>query len=215
MKRSFYINYLTAKLFKVMKKTACCTKLPSFFMKVALLQTFLTFAFVAVSFAKEAEGQGVLDQKITVNIKNENFKSVLRKISLQAGIRFSYQRNTIPEKEKVTISANDETLSEVFKLLFQPYGIKYEAVGKQVILSRKKLFSLIKQVEEKNSDELDFFKPIKGTIKSADGNPVGGASVLVKGTSKGTTTDEKGDFQIDANEGDILVISVVGLKLPK
>lgn len=195
-----------------MKKTACCTKLPSFFMKVALLQTFLTLAFVAVSFAKDAEGQGVLDQKISVSIKNENFKSALRKISQQAGIRFSYQRNTIPEKEKVSISANDETLNEVFKLLFQPYGIKYEAVGKQVILSKRKIFSLIKQVEEKNSNELDFFRPIKGTIKNSEGNPVPTASVLVKGTSKGTTTDEKGDFQIDANEGDILVVSAVGFE---
>ena len=71
--KEFLHLLLIAKLFKVMKKTVWCTKPPSFLMKVLLLQTFLTLAFTAVSFAKEAEGQGILDQKISFKIKNESF----------------------------------------------------------------------------------------------------------------------------------------------
>ena len=140
-------------------------KPPSFFMKVVLLQTFLTLAFAAVSFAKEAKGQGILDKKISVNIKNETFKAALRKIGQQAGISFSYERNTIPEKEKISVSFNDQPLGDIFKSMFQPYDINYEAIGKQVVLSKKKLPGLVKQIEEENNDEADFFKPIKGTIK--------------------------------------------------
>ncbi|MFC0774198.1 TonB-dependent receptor [Terrimonas alba] len=195
-----------------MKKTVWCTKPPSFLMKVLLLQTFITLAFTAVSFAKEAEGQGILDQKISFKIKNESFKNVLRKISDQADIRFSYQRNTIPEKEKISISVNNQTLDDIFKTLFQPYGINYEAVGKQVVLSKKKLFSLISQVENENVSELFFFKPIKGTVKDAAGNPIANVSVVVKGTTKGASSDENGNFSIDANEGDVLSISAVGFE---
>ena len=194
-----------------MKKTAWCTKPPSFFMKVVLIQSFLTLAFAVVSFAKEADGQGVLDQKISVSFSNENFKTALRKIEQQAGIRFSYERNTIPGKEKISVSAKEQTLGEVFNSLFQPYHISYEAIGKQVVLSRKKLLNLIGQTENENN-ELVFFKPIKGTIKDAQGNPVEQVNVSVKGTIKGTITDVKGNFQIDANEGDILVISAVGFE---
>ena len=136
-----------------MKKTAWCTN-PSFFMKIALLHTFLTLAFTTATFAGEADGQGILDQKISVNIKNENFKIALRKIGQEAGIRFSYERNTIPEKEKVTVTANEQPLGDVFKLLFQPYNINFEAIGKQVVLSRKELLSLISKtrIENKTND---------------------------------------------------------------
>ena len=192
-----------------MKKTAWCTN-PSFFMKIALLQTFLTLAFTTVTFAGEAEGQGILDQKISVNIKNENFKTVLRKISQEAGIRFSYERNTIPEKEKVSVSANEQSLGDIFKSLFQPYNINFEAIGKQIVLSKKELFSLIKKGIKEGNGEDEFFKPIRGNIKNAEGNPVAGASVLVRGTSRGTSTDENGNFSIDANDGDVLVVSAVG-----
>ena len=195
-----------------MKKTVWCTKPPSFLMKVLLLQTFMTLAFTAVSFAKEAEGQGILDQKISFKIKNESFRNVLRKISDQADIRFSFQRNTIPEKEKISLSVNNQTLGDIFKSLFQPYGINYEAVGKQVVLSKKQLFNLISHVENENVGELVFFKPIKGTIKDAAGNPVANVSVVVKGTTKGASTDENGNFSIDANEGDVLSISAVGFE---
>ena len=195
-----------------MKKTAWCTKPPSFFMKVILIQSFLTLAFAVVSFAKEADGQGVLDQRISVSIKNESFKAALRKISLQAGIRFSYQRNTIPDKEKISVSSKEQTLGEIFNSLFQPHNISYEVIGKQVVLKKKKLFNLIKLVENENSNELVFFKPIKGTIKDAQGNPVANVNVTVKGTVKGTSTDANGNFEIDANEGDVLSISGVGFE---
>lgn len=193
-----------------MKKTPWCTKPPSFFMKVVLIQSFLTLAFAAVCFAKEADGQGVLDQKISVNIQNENFKTALRKIAQQAGIRFSYERNTIPDKKKISVSSREQTLGEIFNSLFQPYNINYEAIGKQVVLSKKRLLNLIKQAE--NENELVFFKPIKGTIKDAQGNPVEQVNVSVKGTTKGTITDSKGNFEIDANEGDVLVVSAVGFE---
>ena len=192
-----------------MKKTPLCTKPPSIFMKVVLIQSFLTLAFAVVSFAKEADGQGVLDQRISVNIQNENFKTALRKIAQQAGIRFSYERNTMPDKEKISVSSKEQTLGEIFNSLFQPYNISYEAIGKQVVLSKKRLLNLIKQAENENTKELDFFKPIKGTMKDAQGNPVADVNVSVKGTSKGARTDGNGNFEIDANEGVELVLSAV------
>ncbi|WP_010522153.1 SusC/RagA family TonB-linked outer membrane protein [Aquimarina agarivorans] len=53
---------------------------------------------------------------------------------------------------------------------------------------------------------------ITGTIVDADGIPLPGATVVIKGTSKGTQTDFDGNFIIDANAGDVLEISYVGFK---
>jgi hypothetical protein len=53
---------------------------------------------------------------------------------------------------------------------------------------------------------------ISGTIVDASGEPIIGASVLVKGTKLGATTDIDGNFTISNVSGSTLVISYVGMK---
>jgi len=53
---------------------------------------------------------------------------------------------------------------------------------------------------------------INGTLKSPTGEPLSGATVAVKGTTKSVMADSKGAFTIDAPEGSILLISSVGYK---
>jgi TonB-linked SusC/RagA family outer membrane protein len=50
---------------------------------------------------------------------------------------------------------------------------------------------------------------VSGTVTDADGQPIGGASVLIKGTQQGTTSGNDGSFSISANPTDVLVISSV------
>ena len=52
-------------------------------------------------------------------------------------------------------------------------------------------------------------KKITGTVVDASG-PVIGASVVVKGTSNGVATDFDGNFTLNANPGQTLVISYIG-----
>lgn len=55
-------------------------------------------------------------------------------------------------------------------------------------------------------------KQVTGTVKDAAGTPVIGASVLEKGTTNGSSTDEKGNFSITVTKANaILVISSVGM----
>lgn len=51
-----------------------------------------------------------------------------------------------------------------------------------------------------------------GVVKDNNGNPLPGASVTIKGTTVGTTTDFDGVFSIDANQGDVIQISYVGFE---
>ncbi|MBP1614631.1 MAG: TonB-linked outer membrane protein, SusC/RagA family [Bacteroidetes bacterium] len=53
-------------------------------------------------------------------------------------------------------------------------------------------------------------KKISGTIVDSKGEPIIGASVLVKGTGSGTITDIDGKFTLNASQGAVLAISYVG-----
>ncbi|PWJ55001.1 TonB-linked SusC/RagA family outer membrane protein [Dyadobacter jejuensis] len=51
---------------------------------------------------------------------------------------------------------------------------------------------------------------VKGKVKSADGEGIPGASIIVRGTQNGTTTDVNGDFQLKAPAKGVLIVSFVG-----
>ncbi|WP_411031584.1 TonB-dependent receptor [Spongiimicrobium sp. 3-5] len=53
---------------------------------------------------------------------------------------------------------------------------------------------------------------ISGQVTDQDGAPLPGASIVVKGTTNGTTTDFDGNYTIDASIGDTLVVSYIGFE---
>ena len=53
---------------------------------------------------------------------------------------------------------------------------------------------------------------IKGMVKDGTGEPLMGASVVVKGTSHGTATDFDGNYELKVDRGAVVVFSSVGYK---
>ena len=51
---------------------------------------------------------------------------------------------------------------------------------------------------------------ITGSVKDDAGNPIVGATILVKGTTRATSTDAKGEFSINANNGETIIIRNLG-----
>ena len=60
--------------------------------------------------------------------------------------------------------------------------------------------------------QISFAQTIKGIITGINHEPLFGASVSIKRTNTGTTTDTSGNFSIKAKKGDILSISYTGYK---
>lgn len=64
---------------------------------------------------------------------------------------------------------------------------------------------------KKQSDIKDGF--IKGNVITADdGQPLPGATIVIKGSNKGAQTDFDGNFSIEAKKGDVITISYIGMK---
>ena len=53
-------------------------------------------------------------------------------------------------------------------------------------------------------------KTVSGTVSDENGLPLIGATVVISGTSSGTTTDFDGNYKINASAGDVLNFSYVG-----
>lgn len=55
-------------------------------------------------------------------------------------------------------------------------------------------------------------RPVSGTVTDAKNDPVANATVTVKGTNRGTQTNMNGVYTIQAQKGETIVISSIGMK---
>jgi iron complex outermembrane recepter protein len=58
-----------------------------------------------------------------------------------------------------------------------------------------------------------FGQDISGKVTTEKGDPLAGVSVVLKGTTKGTTTDKGGKYAIDASSENVLLFSFIGYEL--
>jgi len=76
---------------------------------------------------------------------------------------------------------------------------------KKLLLTLSAIFCLLINAISQN-------RVITGKITDETGKPLSSVSVIVKGTTKGTSTNVNGNFTIDGNTGDVLEFSIVGYK---
>ena len=74
----------------------------------------------------------------------------------------------------------------------------------------KKLLKLFLALLLMTTDTVAQQQVISGSVVDKDGTPVQGASVMIKGTARGVSTDAQGKFSMDVVLGSTLIISSVG-----
>jgi len=182
-----------------------------------LLSLLFLVCFSKFSLANPGNGDDVLDKKISLIVQQKEVKSILTEISKLAEIKFVYSSQRIPCKKKVSLQVHDKKLSEVLNSLFIPLDVLYYVSGSQIVLMKKgdekeSMEKLVSQPEGTITPEL-FYKNISGKVTNDKGEALAGVSILVKGTSRGTTTNSQGNFSIDAEAGETLEFSMIGFNL--
>lgn len=188
------------------------------FMRIGLLPLLLITGFTGIMYARPVHGQEVLNQRINLVANNKEVKTVLTEISQLADIKFVYSSQRIPVRQKISVVARNQRLGEVLDILLSPLSILYFVSGNQIVLMRKnEAYNLAMFVtDDPRRSLLEEEIPVKtitGKVTNENGEPLSGVSVLVRGTNRGTSTNEKGIFVITAEVGETLELSMVGYKV--
>lgn len=187
------------------------------FMRIGLLPLLLITGFAGMMYARPVHGQEVLNQRINLVADKKEMKTVLTEISQLADIKFVYSSQRIPAKQKISFVARNQRLGDVLNILLSPLNILYFVSGNQIVLMRKGetynvAMFFTDDPRQLLMEEESPAKTITGKITNEAGEPLNGVSVLVRGTSRGTSTNEKGVFVITAEVGETLTFSMVGYK---
>ncbi len=145
---------------------------------------------------------------VTIHMDNAPMEKAFAAIKQQTAYRVIYDNDLLKRAKPVTIHASKARLGSVLQKLFeqQPFGYK---VMEQTIIVTPKLATY------DNANKIQY--PIKDTIISgvvltdSTNQPLAGASVMLKGTSTNTVTDNDGHFRIKVPaSGALLVINYIG-----
>lgn len=146
--------------------------------------------------------------KVTVNMRNVPLKSVLDKVEGQTNYLFIIGEG-VDVTKRVTVNAKSTTLKKLLDDVLSRHGYSYELEGHHIIVSagpkngRRSTQEAPQRTGQKSI--------IKGKVTDArTGEPVIGASVVVKGTRQGGITDFDGNFTLEAPAGSLLTVSYVG-----
>lgn len=188
------------------------------FMQVSSLQLILIALLSAIAQATPTRGQEILNRKITVMATDEPINIVLTQVEEQAGVTFFYSSNLIGADRKVTVRAKQERLENVLNQLLKPLQIGYEVSGRQIILNRRSTSGLVPNLLPVSpvSEPKSVDRTISGIVTDTEnGQPLPGVSVVIKNTTRGTSTDATGSYRLTVpdNSPDLtLVFSFVGYK---
>jgi TonB-linked SusC/RagA family outer membrane protein len=156
-----------------------------------------------------------LQSMVSISGRQVPLSQVLRTIRKQTGLSFFYSNQLLDDKEKVTINFRNTRLEDVLVFLFRDRNISYEVRGNRVLLNEKQ--TPAKTVADPSQTapdkKLRDTVIVKGQVMDADGKPLLGATVMIRGQATGgAMTDEFGIFSIRASSGDVLSVSMVGMQ---
>jgi iron complex outermembrane receptor protein len=167
-------------------------------MKLTILMTFLVLASFGNSFSQVT---------LSLNFNKVNILEVLSTIEKKTDYIFMYKDDVLQGSKEISLDFQDAKFDEVLKSICAQSNIDYEVRDRQIILKEKVI--LPTQLDQSQPQK----KEISGTVKDSKGGPIPGATVMVKGTTTGITTDMDGKFQLSVPfDAKTLVISFIGMK---
>ena len=176
-----------------------CLKNPRFkqIFRIMRISTFLLMVCVFCSYAGNVHSQNA---RVNIRMSNVKLDKILNEIESQTDYLFIYN-NQVNINKIASVKAKNEAVAQVLDKILSGTGINYELEGTHIILTTE-------AVKENNAQQQA--RTITGTVVDANGEPIIGANIRIKGTTTGTITDIDGNFSIEAEPKSVIEISYIG-----
>ncbi len=161
----------------------------------------LTFAILLIA-CLQVKAIDSFAQKITIHVENASLNKVFLEISKQSDLNFVYNEEYLKKAHRVSINFVATDAETVLNACFKNQPFTYKISNSTIIVKPAVIQNDLQQVLDR----------INGKITDNNGDPLIGVAITIKGTSKGTTTDLNGNFALDVQKGDILMLSYLGFK---
>lgn len=150
----------------------------------------------------------VREVHVVLNAGESKVRDVFNQIERNSDFRFAIDKNDLKSElnQKVGIEGGKNTVSDILIKISKESGIKFRQVNNNITVSRLRENKLLGQIDVVFLADQE----ISGKITDENGQGLPGASIVIKGTSNGTTSDLEGNYKLGVPENSTVIISFVG-----
>ncbi len=143
------------------------------------------------------------DARISITGNNIGVVDALKEVQKQSGFSIGFNQSQLVNKAPVSLDLDNADLSVTLSTILKDTGYTYEIAGKYI-----KIIPLSSGKDTVTAT--GEMQTITGHVLDADGEPMIGVSVLVKGTHTGVSTGLDGEYSIKAPKGSVITFSYLG-----
>ncbi len=143
-------------------------------------------------------------QRISVDFRNSSIKEVFNEIERVSDYTVFYRSEDLTDLRKINESFSDKPVFEILDDVLKGTNLSYVLKSRVIVVLPKDHSEAVTQ--QKGGT-------VTGVITDANGNPVPGASIVIKGTTVGTISNANGSYtlaNVPANA--TLLFSFVGMR---
>jgi len=153
---------------------------------------------------------GAAFSQITLFVKNQSITQVFNRIEKQSDYIFLYD-NAVKSTPAVSLDCEDCSIQQVIDRLEKVTDLEFKVSDKQILVKKK----AAKQTATQSTVKAERIQQdsIRGRVLDDQGNPIVGASLIIKGTKIGTTTNNLGEFVVPKlSENQRVIIQCIGFR---
>ena len=170
------------------------------------LITYLGLLFmVNPIFANKNNSQNLGTTMVSFSVEKATILEIFTTFEEQTPFRFLYDSEVSTIRTKFSYKVEEISLRDALKILSKDAHLRFNQINRSI--SVKKVAVVVKEII------VPIFIEIKGKVTDENSSPLIGASVTVKETNVGTTTDYDGNFTLEIpDDAEILIVSYIGFK---
>ncbi len=157
------------------------------------------FLLLALQVSAKNHAQDIINLKAA----DLSIQEIFKKIEGQSKYRFYYSSDDLPVNQRFSIDIENAGINQTLSLLFNGTHFKWRIIPNYKVIISRSTETFIANAR---------YKRITGAVRAESGTPVPGASIKVKNTNRGTSTDNDGNFIIEVAEGEVLEISAINFE---
>lgn len=144
-------------------------------------------------------------KKLSIEVEDASLLNVLDILKERGGYHFLFSSSDVEVVNGISLKLENRTVTEILDECLQGTFLKYE-LNKDVIVLKKSSKLFVSQTVTKVK--------VSGTVRTRDGTPFPGVTIVLKGTTLGAATGVDGTFSFEVPEAKnmVLVFSFIGMK---
>ena len=162
--------------------------------------------------APPVKSQAIDKVEIKIELKNESLVKAFQKIEKQTQFQFMYRYADVKDINKLDLSADRMTISDVLKELLSKTSLDFKQVDNRImIVNNPKSDNELSPTKIRANNNVDLLDVVvRGQVKDAKGETLPGVSIKVKGTDIGASSDIDGKYTLNVPDNAILVFTYIG-----